>query len=168
MEQEDDFNQAMEEKKLPTTLNVLTILTFIGSAIGLISSVYQFFGGAEKGVIKIETALSNPNFNSMPDFVKNMMSPEALELAKAQVANKFPMLLFGLISVVLCVMGAMQMRKLKMQGYYLWLVGEILPVIAVLIFIGTGMFSGLMGYFMIGILLLFILLYTMQRKHLKD
>ena len=56
MEQEN-FMNPMEENKLPTSLNVLTILTFIGSAIGLIFSCYNFFA-ADKQVANMEDALT--------------------------------------------------------------------------------------------------------------
>jgi hypothetical protein len=35
--------------------------------------------------------------------------------------NKLPVLILGLTGVVLCLAGALQMSKLRMQGYYLWL-----------------------------------------------
>ena len=50
-------------------------------------------------------------------------------------------------------------------GFILWLVGEILPIISGLLFIGTGMFS---GFALIGTLfpIIFIILYVVQRKYL--
>ena len=165
MEQEN-FMNPMEENKLPTTLNVLTILTFIGSAIGLFSSLSNFFGG-EKNIAKMEEAYNKMDANA-PQFVKDMVSPEKIDLMKIMEANKYPMLIFGLLGVALCLMGALQMRKRKMQGYYLWLIGEILPVIATGIFVGFSIFSGFMGLFGMCILLIFVILYTLQRKHLTN
>ncbi|MBS4042476.1 MAG: sulfite exporter TauE/SafE family protein [Chitinophagaceae bacterium] len=165
MEQEHTMNP-MEENKLPTTLNVLTILTFIGCAIGLITSVSTFFSG-EKNIAKMEEAYNKMDPNT-PQFVKDMVSPEKIELMKLMEANKYPMLIFGLLGVALCLMGALQMRKRKMQGYYLWLIGEILPFITAGIFVGFGMYSGFMGIFGIVVLIIMVLLYTMQRKHLTN
>lgn len=164
MEQEN-FMNPMEENKLPTALNVLTILTFIGSGIGLISSCYNFFA-ADKQVANMEDALTK--MDKAPEFMKNMINQETLEMTKTMAANKFPILIFGLVGIILCVMGALQMRKLAMQGYYLWLIGEILPVIASVIFIGVGIFKGIAGIFLVIFLLVFIILYTVQRKHLKN
>lgn len=167
MEQEN-FNQTMEVKKLPTGLNVLTILTFIGSAIGLIFSITGYLN-AQKNLTEMEKLMNDSEkMAQIPDFMKSMFSPEAVELIRLQVVYKTPLLILGLIGIVLCVMGALQMRKLKMQGYFLWLIGEILPVIGFIIFIGVGSFKGFMGILMICILVLFILLYTLQRKHLKN
>ncbi len=165
MEQENFMNPT-EENKLPRSLNVLTILTFIGSAIGLFSSVSTFFSGQEN-IAKMEEAYNKMDSNT-PQFVKDMVSPEKIDLMKVMEANKYPMLIFGLLGIVLCLMGALQMRKRKMQGYYLWLIGEIFPVIATGIFVGFGIFSGFMGICMLAILLLFVILYTLQRKHLTN
>jgi len=45
MQTNDQLNTYEENKKLPTGLNVLTILTFIGAAFELYSSVSNFFNG---------------------------------------------------------------------------------------------------------------------------
>ena len=58
------------------------------------------------------------------------------------------------------------MRKLQKNGYYMWLIGELLPIVGTLIFIGIGFFTGTTGFFLI-FPLLFIILYTTQLKHLK-
>lgn len=155
----DEPNTAPEYGSLKT----LTVLTYIGSALAFIGSIYQFFN-AEKGVENMEKAMANPD---TPEFAKKMMTPEALEAARIGAANKLPILILGLIGVVLCIMGAMQMRKLKMQGYYLWLIGEVVPIIGSLLFLGSSAFAGgFMAYIVYGIILLFIVLYTMQRKYL--
>jgi hypothetical protein len=146
------------------SIKTLTVLTFIGSAIGFIGSVYQFIN-AESGVVKMEAAMNNPD---LPDFAKKMMTPEALEAAKLSATNKLPLLIVGLIGVVLCTVGAIQMRKLRQQGYYLWLIGEIFPVIGTILFLGKAAFaqSTMMLAIGYGILALFVILYTLQRKYL--
>jgi hypothetical protein len=59
------------------------------------------------------------------------------------------------------------MRKLKKQGYFLWLIGEILPWVAMFIFIGGVFLKTFMVWFLI-FPVLFIILYTLQRKHLVN
>ena len=78
--------------------------------------------------------------------------------------NKIPLFIFGLVGVLLWVYGALQMRKLKKEGYTLWLIGEILPWIGTIIFLPV-FFKTIFAYFMI-FPVLFIILYTIQRKHL--
>ncbi len=163
MEQQDFLNE-MEEKKLPSMLNVLTILTFIACAMGIIGDVYTFLT-AESGVREMEKAMSDPNFQKAPEFVRNMMTPEMLEMKKTMAANKLPIVILNMLGFGLCLAGAIQMRNRKMQGYYLWLIGEILPIITSFIFIGTILFSGWKLAF-IAFPIIFIILYTTQRKHL--
>ena len=155
---ENDTNTEVKYGSLKT----LTVLTFIGCGLGYLGSCWNFFK-ADKSVADFETAMNNPD---LPDFAKKMMTPEALENLRLMAANKLPIFLLTLVGVTLCLVGALQMRKLKAQGYYLWLLGEVLPLIGTAIFIGAGaLFS---GFNVVGpiIVLLFIVLYTLQRKYL--
>jgi hypothetical protein len=164
MEEENFLNQ-MEEEKLPSTLNVLTILTFIGSAFGLLSGIWGFIG-ADKQVANLQLMMNDSEkMSKMPEFMKGMFSQEMLEQAKLQAANKIPLLIIGVLSAILCIIGALQMRKQKMQGYYMWFIGEILPFIGIVLFVSIKM---LKGFALIGVLftLVFMILYTVQRKHL--
>ncbi|MEP6726883.1 MAG: hypothetical protein ABJC98_13780, partial [Bacteroidota bacterium] len=122
------FSPVIETKSLPSGLNVLTILTFVGSAIGLLGTLYNFTN-AKKGLDQMEAAINSPEYENMPALAKKFMSPEALEVARKSYENRIPLTLIGLIGIALCVYGAVQMRKRKMQGYYLWLTGELLPLL---------------------------------------
>jgi hypothetical protein len=154
-------------KTLPSGINVLTILTIIGCVVFFLFSIYGFVN-AKKNVDKMEETINSKEFESMPSIVKNMMSPEALALAQKQYENRVPITAIGIIGIGLCFVGALQMRKLKMQGYYLYLVGEILPFVGSIVFLGLGAVSGISGIISIAFLLLFVLLYTLQRKYLVN
>ncbi len=147
--------------KLPTGLNVLTILTFIGCAWELYSNVKNFFGG-RKALEEMEKA--QEKLAEAPAWARKLAGPEVQEMMLQSLNNKVPLLIIGLIAVTLCFYGALQMRKLKKEGYILWLVGEILPFIGSAIFI-PALFNTMFIYFSI-FPLLFIVLYTLQRKHL--
>jgi hypothetical protein len=165
-----DINESInfpgEKKALPTGINVLTILTFIWSGFEFLGYLWQFFG-AKKSIESMEEAINSDKFDDMPAFLKGMMTPEALEIARKQYENRIPIFIIGLLAVSLCVFGAIQMRKQKQQGYFLYVIGEILPIISMLIFVGFGFFS---GFKIIGLIfpVAFIILYTMQRKHLRN
>ena len=150
---------------IPSGLNILTILTFIGSALGLYFSLSGFING-KANVDKMEETINSPNYETMPSIVKKMVNTETLELTRKAYENRFPILLIGLLGIGLCVFGAVQMRKRKMQGYYLYLVGEIVPLLGSMVFLGVAALSGIFGIISICIVLLFVLLYTAQRKHL--
>jgi uncharacterized membrane protein (DUF2068 family) len=147
--------------KLPTGLNVLTILTFIGCVWELYSTISNFFGG-KKGLDEFEKA--QDKLAEAPAWAKKFAGPEVHEMMLQALNNKIPVVIIGLIAVTLCIYGALQMRKLKKEGYLLWLVGELLPFISSAIFI-PAFFSTIFIYFSI-FPMLFIILYTLQRKYL--
>ena len=156
-----------DKPKIPSGLNVLTILTFIGCALGLLGSIYNFFN-AKKGLDQMEAAINSPGYENMPAMAKKFMSPEALEIARKSYENRVPMNAIALIGIALCFYGALQMRQLKKQGYSLYMIGEIIPLIGTVIFIGIGGLTGFAGIIAVAFTLLFILLYTAQRKYLVN
>jgi hypothetical protein len=159
-----NFNNELEKPTLSGGLNVLTILTFIGSGIQILSGLWQFFT-AEKSYKALQDAQGN--LDAVPGFLKSMMGPEMLEIARKTAENKMPLLLLNLVGAALCIYGAMEMRKLKKQGFLLWVTGEFLPIISGIIFIGMGMFK---GFGIIGMVfpILFLILYAVQRKNLVN
>ncbi len=150
--------------KLAGGLNILTILTIIGSILGFVSAVYSFMT-AKKSYEDLQKAMDNPDMANAPGWVKNMMSPEMLEVTRKMYENRMPIMVISLVGAALCLYGALEMRKLKKQGYLIWLVGEILPIVALLIFVGTAALS---GFGLIGLIfpVIFIILYTVFRKDL--
>ena len=103
-----------------------------------------------------------------PAFARNMMGdPKDYEMLMTKsLENRIPILIISLVSIALCFYGALQMRKLNKQGYLLYIIGELLPFAITIFFLGAFAMKGFGFYFSIGIALLFILLYTSQRKHL--
>ncbi len=148
--------------KLTTGLNVLTILTFIGCAYELYSTVNNFISG-RKALEDFEK--SQEKLADAPAWAKKLASPEVHEVMVKSLDNKVPLIIIGLVSIALCVYGAIEMRKLKKQGFTFWLIGEILPYIGVVIFIGGVFFKTFLVYFTI-VPVIFILLYFFQRKNL--
>jgi len=158
----DSFTNETNTEVQYGSLKTLTVLTFVGCGLGYIFPIWGFLK-ADKNVTDIETAMSQPD---LPDFAKKFLTPEALENAKLMASNKLPILICYLIATTLCLVGAIQMRKLKQQGYYLWLIGEIFPLIAMAVFINiASIYSGFAIITPIFIVL-FIILYTLQRKYL--
>ena len=153
--------------KLSSGLNVLTILTFIGCAIQLLSGLWSFFT-AQKSYEGIDKMVEQMKSDSMPAWAKSMMGdPEHIvEMITKSYENRIPIVLLTLASVALCFYGALQMRKLKKQGFIFYIIGEVLPYLTMALFIGMFTFSGFGMIIGVCITLLFILLYAMQRKKL--
>jgi hypothetical protein len=164
MESNDLIEPNNEPAKLPTGLNVLTILTLVWCAYELYSTVSNFFKG-EKALKELIDAREKMG-PEVPGWAKNMVGPDMEAMLGKAIENKVPMVVIGLVAVSLCIYGALEMRKLKKQGYLLWLVGEILPIISAIIFIGGVFFKTFAAFFLI-FPAIFIVLYTVQRKHLR-
>ena len=101
---------------------------------------------------------------SAKDLAEMANSRNAIELAQS---NMVPMIAINLVGIGLCLVGAIWMRKLKRDGYWLYVAGELLPVIGTFILLGTTQFNGVISVVIgVGIPLLFISLYSLQRKYL--
>jgi hypothetical protein len=158
------FDDQATTSKLSSGLNVLTILTIIGSIFGLIMAVWGYFG-ADENVVRYQNALSN--VENAPKFMRSYFTPEGLELAQKSAQNKLPLLIMNLIGGTLCLFGALQMRKLRKQGYFIWLIGEYLPIISTILLVGISVYA-MFGLIFIIFPVLFTILYTVQRKYLVN
>jgi len=159
-----DFNQfhdsvtdIQQPKKLPDMLNVLTILTFIGCAIGFLSSIYSYFTVCKSAEMMANMGDQSEGF--MAGFMSGMK-----ETVVKQCEMKLPVLIISILSVLLCFIGALQMRKLKKSGFMLYVAGNLLAPIAMIILIGGGLgFASVLGFLFP---IIFILLYASQLKHM--
>ncbi|HSN61422.1 MAG TPA: hypothetical protein VLR49_10835 [Ferruginibacter sp.] len=156
-----------DKPTLPTGLNVLTILTFIGCGIQLLGTAYTFMS-AQKTFDEKDKMMAQMNSGEMPGWAKSMMPnmENYEEMVTKSFENKLPILIIGLVAVALCVYGAIQMRKLQKQGFLFYVIGQLLPFISTALFLGMYMFSGVGFAVGAGITVLFILLYAINRKHL--
>jgi hypothetical protein len=154
----DDF----VKQPLPSTLNVLTILTFIGCALGLIFSMATPW--MLNFALKMMDKASAGSTELTPKQVADMeVSRHAIQLSQN---NLVPLIIIGLIGITLCFVGALMMRKLKKDGFWLYVGGQLLPLIGNLILLGTSQFTGATSYVMFLIPIIFIVLYYRQMKYL--
>ena len=151
-----------EPRKIPEVLNVLTILTFIGSGLGIISAIWGF-ARAKASYDQI----ASMNLDQMPDLAKRMMGSDPVEMARKSLENRLPILLMALIGCALCIYGAIQMRNLKKTGFSIYVIGEVLPFVSSLLFLGTGALMGFAGLIGALIVVVFIILYASQLKYLR-
>lgn len=149
--------------KLPSGLNVLTILTFIGcSVFGLLTllmpMIYKFV------LNMMDKAASSGKEFSAKELADMEKSKAAIELA---TQNMVPIMIIGMIGIILCFIGALWMRKLKKDGYWMYVAGELAPIIGSVLIMGTAQFTSIWSViFGVGVPLLFVILYTTQRKYL--
>lgn len=154
-----------EPGKMPQTINVLSILTFIGSGMVLLFQLYYF--AAAKRIYDTAMA-SQDKIDQAPAWAKNLQGPDPIGVIQRTYDNRLPISLLTIVAAVLCIIGAVQMRKLKKNGFYIYLVGELLPIVTTAIFIGTAAMAGIGFYFGLVIYAVFIILYATQLKYLKS
>ena len=157
-------NWLEEPKKLPSMLNVLTILTFISNGLGFITAFYSYFSAASNYDKVVQ---AQDKMDQMPDFVKNMMGPDPVGNARRMLDNRLPIMLLTLVGCLLCFYGAWQMRKLKKTGFTIYIVGDVVPFISLFIFIGASALTGFTGIFTLIIVVVFVILYATQLKYMK-
>jgi hypothetical protein len=159
----DPANWLEEPKKLPETLNVITILTFVGSGLALITHFYSFFRARDSYE---KTLQLQDKLDQVPGWVKGFMAPDPIGTARNAMENRVPLLILNVVAALLCIYGAVQMRQLKKVGFPIYIIGELLPFAALFIFVGW------LGWFALSstivFALVFILLYASQRKYFKN
>lgn len=168
MENLDEVN--VQSKSRPTFLTVLCILTFVGAGIGFLGAVYGL-ATIQSTIAQLEQSrdsLSELGSTFGDDFNDIMAS-------QIEVTKKY-----GLISAILntvgnglCLLGAFWMWSLKKNGFYVYIIGQILPLIASFGLMGgmdLGMFAGLaVGAMIVGAMIpvAFIIMYGLNLKHMK-
>ncbi len=159
--------------KRSTFLTVLCILTFIGSAIGIVSGIGTLTTSKitaevlDENKKNMDKAIDNLEDNKEPGaaaaakFVKNMSEGFTPEKLKNNAYGQ-------LVAALLCLSGALLMWQLKRNGFFLYLAGTILGVVVPFVVFGTG---NIMGIFsaataaFIGII--FCILYYLNYKELR-
>jgi hypothetical protein len=135
----------LEEKdmqKLPQMLNVLTILTYIGCGLGALMAILAFVGVG---------------------FLKSFGGKETSAVMDTASGGSVMMaMIIGLVGIALCFYGAMKMRNLQKTGFFIYIAGQLIPIIFT--FVTVGMSFGIVGVI---IPLVFIALYATQFKFLK-
>ena len=148
---------------IPSGINTLTILTFIGSGLSLVFVLLtpflnKLFLGFMDNARSSGTELTA---KQMADMEKGKA---VLELTSS---NMIPLMAIGVVSIALCILGAVWMRKLKKDGFWIYVGGELLPVVGNFILLGTDQFTGVTSILMaVALPLLFVALYFRQMKYL--
>lgn len=160
----DNLSFADQEKPvLPPMLNVLTILTFIGSGLLLV------YAAVMPKLMSFSKAMMDKAAASGQEFSAKQLADmeQARRATDLVMANMLPLILISLVGAILCIAGAMMMRKLKKDGYWVYVGGELMPVLAGFIIMGTAQYTGALSVILgLGLPITFVILYALQRKYL--
>ncbi len=153
-----------QENGIPMFLKVLCILTFVGAGIGLLSGIYSLLMNERS--LQVLEGMSNNPFGGTVDYT-----------AYIEKMRKWGVLvaILNIVANGLCLGGALMMWKLKKSGFYMYVVGQIVPFIAL-----YGLLGGMMPNMgpMQGIMVVaqvfgfifpaaFVVMYGLNLKHLK-
>lgn len=152
-------------QQLPGMLNTLTILTLIGCGLAYLSSFYSFYTASnyEEQMAKMREAQDKLGDSGMGKWVEGSM-----DMLQRTHEYRYVILATGLVFTTLCLIGALQMRKLKKSGFILYTIGELTPFIITAILIGLSFTSGIAMAFGLIIAIVFVILYATQRKYLVN
>jgi hypothetical protein len=164
--QTNDVLDQHRPKQLPGMLNVLTILTFIGCGLAYIRDCFSFLNNADptKQIEKIQEAQEKMGDNS---FLSKLMEGSA-DIIQKTYDNRYLIIGSALLFTTFCLIGALQMRKLKKSGYYLYLVGELAPIVLMAGLFGSSFIGAISLIFRALIAVAFVILYSTQLKHLVN
>jgi hypothetical protein len=165
IEQSPDTIDWEVKNKLPKTLNTLSILTFIGCGLGMISPIVSIF---KKPISEADLQDMQDKYDKAPDFVKSIMGSHGVEMTRKTMENNFSIMMLTVVGIALCFYGALRMRALKKEGFYIYVIGElVVPFLTIGIFIGFGLYGAFTMAMTVVITALFIILYATQLKYLS-
>lgn len=153
--------------KRPGFLTVLCILTFIGSGIGLIGGLYNAFTMESQ----IEAWKVLDSWGAA--FSEELGEGSALGDAMGDTLGGYAATLeqFGVLSAwlavaasLICLFGAIKMWGLSKQGFYIYVVGQIIGVVGVFLIMGGGMMTGPVALIFP---IAFIVMYGLNLKHMN-
>lgn len=157
--------EVYEIETLPQGLNVLTILTYVGSAYQVLKTVYSYFMSAVQ--VKMDSTITKTENKKLPPAVGHFFD-DARKMVQRQYENRTLILILSILTAAGCFYGALQMRKRKKAGFAVYAVSELIYPVVFMIITGYSV-NSLFGLIMLmGFIfpILFVVLYTFQRKHL--
>lgn len=157
-------NVPLAKNGIPKKINSLTILTFVGCGIFALLTLLTplLLPFALKFMDKAFTSGSaDLSPTQLADLAK------ARDLIELQIANAIPLMIIMLVGIGLRFVGALQMRKLKKDGFLFYVAGHIIPLVGTTVIMGLSQLKE--GGYYVGVVIagLFIFLYSKERKLLK-
>ncbi|MEY4002560.1 MAG: hypothetical protein RIT07_602 [Bacteroidota bacterium] len=154
-----------QAKTMTATINVLTILTFIGCSIAFISAIWSLYSSGKSMDQIAQMQEQVDQMGETSETAANMML-QSIEMVKTQYDNRYLLFIVNLLATGLCLFGAIEMRKMRKNGFYLWLTGELLPILITVAIIGFNLMGGIVLVASLLFAGVFIVLYGLQVKHM--
>lgn len=172
MDQAQSTGMIPQGPQRPTLLTVLCILTFIASSWGIFSNISGYMNADVTSKVAA-SALDD----AREEISKEADSKSASKMAERVISGASNMLdpenikknaLFSLLANILTLVGAYLMFQMKKMGFWVYLLGTAIAIVAPLVVYGpTNLMSigltAVIGFFGI----LFAVLYSLNLKFMK-
>lgn len=155
---EGDFDHRPD--KLPQFLNVLTILTFVGSGLAVIGAIYNM-STIEMQRQQIEDLKALYNSSSMGAFENELVAS-----MEVMLENVYLMQGSALVIALACIGGALLMRKLKKNGFYLYTIASLASIVIPISVLGFGLMGSFVLFSSI-FTIAFVIMYGVNFKYLR-
>lgn len=147
------------QRKRPVFLLVLCILTFVGAGLGLLGAIFSVFTMSQTEEV----------YSQMNSFGTDIGIDFRESYKWTKIANYA-----NLVGNALCLTGALFMFQLKKIGFYVYIPGQMLPLIGAYLAMNSmftgGLFAGIGMVSMVFntmIAIAFIVMYGLNLKHMK-
>ena len=161
------------EKERPTFLTVLCIITFIVSGFMFISNSYRAITYSQDKQLEynefeieqtIEWAEMLSGGESLPGLDEQIVMMELRQ--KEEMENHALLTIIGLLSIVLSLLGAFFMYRLRKLGFHLYTLSKVIALVPLLIFTLT---SAIVWTLSIGAIIgaIFIFMYSRNLKYMN-
>lgn len=162
---ENPFEQTTKQR--PTMLTVICILTFIGSGWGFLSNVYSIIM-RDAVVASLQTSQMTlaESESEMPSFMAEMLNSSA-EVLEVSIKYSTQMAVCNAILLLISLLGAYFMFKLRRMGFYLYSTAQVLMLFVLPAFAGFSMVALAGAMWSALFAALFIALYGVNLKYMK-
>jgi hypothetical protein len=147
----------------PAFIKVLCILSFIGTGIGLLSGLFNYWSNhqmAEGGGAVMNALGAMQGGDQATDAMNKMASALGIDYAKQAMSS----LIVGLLNIVV-FLGAIMMWNLKKIGFYIYTLGQVVSITVPFVIVG-GLLGGISGMMMALFAIAFIIMYAVNLKHM--
>ncbi len=178
MDQNETVGNSNTLAKRPTFITVLCIISFILSAFAFFNGFVSIIKAnlANSAALAVNTldsfesiividSLSTPEQKNAQLFAKKILESTKSSFDSQKILyNAFSTFSYALLTLF----GALLMWRLRKIGYWIYLFGIIISVVAPIVIYGSGNWIGIFASVVMGVIgLTMFILFTVNKEHLK-
>jgi hypothetical protein len=150
----------------PGFLSALCIIIFIFAGWSLIGNLIEAAAPPDPAEVDVQLEETMDKVEALGTDISEEMLESIRVITLMMVENARPIALLKALAAVLALAGAYMMWKLKKQGFHLYVIGGILWAFAPMIFIGANMITWIYAVMYGFIVLIFSIMFAVNRKYM--